>query len=267
MKYIKFFKTKRESCFKEVKLAFEEISDDSLKDNVYSKEDVEKIIDQLSKEVQKTVTQEVEAFNSMAGLFTQMLLHDAEKQNVSLIADLPYLDNYKAIEDFKAFEKSTFGMEKTLNLKSKAVAQRLPTLNSAYNNDPSIVNLLSEKELQVSNLEEKIVDLQKRLTKVLSEKSQLSEVSESQKCKAEKLEEELKESNSEISSKNSEESKRKIDSLSEENKKLREEASKKVSELTQVTSMKKMIQEKNATINKLRSKLEKHEPGTSNDDI
>ncbi len=66
---------------------------------------MENTFENLKSEMETTVRQELEMFYRMSGVFIQMLMHDAENQNSTLRADVNYMENYKALEDIKDFEK------------------------------------------------------------------------------------------------------------------------------------------------------------------
>lgn len=73
-------------------------------------------------------------FYRMAGVFIQMLMFEAEQQSTTLRADVNYMENYKALEDIKDFEKlaQTGATDFSLTGKKKATAvSKLPTLGSA----------------------------------------------------------------------------------------------------------------------------------------
>ena len=50
----------------------------------------------------------------MSGVFIQMLMFEAEQQNSTLRADVNYMENYRALEDIKDFEKMSVGGEFSL---------------------------------------------------------------------------------------------------------------------------------------------------------
>ena len=51
-----------------------------------------------------TIKEELEIFYRMSGVFVQMLMYDAEKQNSTIRADVNFMENYKALQDMKEFE-------------------------------------------------------------------------------------------------------------------------------------------------------------------
>lgn len=66
----------------------------------------------------------------MSGVFVQMLLFEAEQQNSTLRADCNYMENYKALEEIKDFERTSAEASFSLHQKKKVNA-KLPTLGAA----------------------------------------------------------------------------------------------------------------------------------------
>ena len=58
-----------------------------------------------------------------------MLLHDAEKQDANINAEVSFMENYKALEEIKQFEeeKEALSLPSMVNKVSK-MASKLPTL-------------------------------------------------------------------------------------------------------------------------------------------
>ena len=48
-------------------------------------------------EMRSTFRDELEVFYRMSGVFIQLLMHDAEKQNSMIRADVNFMENYKAL--------------------------------------------------------------------------------------------------------------------------------------------------------------------------
>ena len=70
-----------------------------------------------------TFKAELEIFYRMSGVFIQMLMFDAEKQNSTIRGDVNYMENYKALQDMKEFEELVMNQDFTLT--------RKPTLKAA----------------------------------------------------------------------------------------------------------------------------------------
>jgi hypothetical protein len=77
-----------------------------------------KLINDMETEMRQTFRDELEIFYRMSGVFIQLLMLDAEKQNVNLKGDVHFMENYKALQEMKEFEELVLSDNKTL---SKAV--------------------------------------------------------------------------------------------------------------------------------------------------
>jgi hypothetical protein len=67
----------------------------------------------------------------MSGVFIQTLMFEAEQQQATLRADCNYMENYKALEEIKAFEGLAAPGGESFSLQKKKAASKLPTLGSA----------------------------------------------------------------------------------------------------------------------------------------
>jgi hypothetical protein len=131
---------KKAECSKQVELAFADAQADCTGGAVvFTRDDLEKAFGRGQAEAGEAVRQELETFYRMAGVFVQMLLFEAEQQGVTLRADVNYMENYKALEELKDFERlnlsaSSLGSGEggIAPLKKKAgVGKLLPGLGAA----------------------------------------------------------------------------------------------------------------------------------------
>ena len=65
---------------------------------------METVLDDMEGEMRSTFREELEIFYRMSGVFIQMLMYDAEKQNSQIRADVNFMENYKALTDMREFE-------------------------------------------------------------------------------------------------------------------------------------------------------------------
>ena len=65
----------------------------------------------------------------MSGVFIQMLMYDAEKQNSTIRADVTQMENYKALAEMKDFEELVMNQEFTL-VKKQSTRSQLPALGT-----------------------------------------------------------------------------------------------------------------------------------------
>ena len=64
---------------------------------LFTKQDMEQVLDDMEGEMRTTFKDELEIFYRMSGVFIQMLMFDAEKNNSSIRADVNFMENYKAL--------------------------------------------------------------------------------------------------------------------------------------------------------------------------
>lgn len=59
----------------------------------------------METEIRNTFKVELEIFYRMSGVMIQMIMNDAEKQNSTIKVDVNFMENYKALQEMKEFEK------------------------------------------------------------------------------------------------------------------------------------------------------------------
>eukprot|EP00347_Sterkiella_histriomuscorum_P009298 403341739 len=263
-KYLGFFNLKKESCNKQIQLAIDDVEEDCLKSAIFTKSDMESTFERLRQEMQQTVRQELEMFYRMSGVFIQMMMHDAEQQNSTLRADVNYMENYKALEDIKDFEN--LELNKVFSLQKKStITSKLPTLGSAMYQDPNMQSELQNLRTENDNLKKMIQVLQSKLTQSLSQKSEVNSQIDGSKLQSDQIVIDLQARLHQIESEKLQ-VKEQAENMRQELFNVKDELKKKVNQLTQVTNMKKMIQDKNTKIKQLRERLGKYEGVDDEDD-
>ena len=93
-------------------------------------------------------------------------MYDAEQQNSTLRADVNYMENYKALEDIKDFEKLQLsgGVQFSLQKKATAGGSKLPTLGAAMMQDPHMQNQVDEMKSENDKLKMMMGALQMKLS-------------------------------------------------------------------------------------------------------
>jgi len=71
----------------------------------------------METEIRNTFKVELEIFYRMSGVMIQMIMHDAEKQNSTIKVDVNFMENYKALQEMKEFEKLIVAEDFTLTKK------------------------------------------------------------------------------------------------------------------------------------------------------
>ena len=72
---------------------------------LFSKQEMEQVLNDMENEMRTTFTDELEVFYRMSGVFIQNVMFDAEKQNSTIRADVNFMENYRALSDMKDFEE------------------------------------------------------------------------------------------------------------------------------------------------------------------
>ncbi|CDW86926.1 UNKNOWN [Stylonychia lemnae] len=263
-KYLNFFSLKKEQCNKQIQLAIEDVEEDCLKSAFFTKSDVQSTFDNLKEEMYSTVKQELEMFYRMSGVFIQMMMHDAEQQNSTLKADVNYMENYKALEDIKDFENLQLASSGFSLQKKATITSKLPTLGTAFV-DPNIANENQALKQENENFKRMIKELQAKLTNALQSRSQASEQIDTHKEQSNYQVIEL-ENQLILAEEEKSQAKEQAENLRQELFNVKDELKKKVNQLTQVTNMKKMIQDKNSKIKTLRDRLGKYESVDEDDE-
>ena len=89
---------------------------------LFSKQEMEQLLDDMEGEMRSTFRDELEIFYRMSGVFIQMLMYDAEKQNSKIKADVNFMENYKALSDVREFEDLIMQEDFSLVKKAKVNA-------------------------------------------------------------------------------------------------------------------------------------------------
>ena len=187
-----------------------------------------------------------------------MLLHDAEKQDANINAEVSFMENYKALEELKQFEeeKESFTLPSMVNKVSK-MASKLPTLlDKDENKELQFLNkqLTSENE----SLKKKIAFQEQKLISSLKEKSTLSNNLKETESESSQLKSEL-EGNIVMSAGEKQALEDKVQKYAKEITEYKKQLNTKISKLKQVEAMKKMLMDKNTEIKTLREKLANYE--------
>lgn len=108
-----------------------------------------------------TFRDELEVFYRMSGVFIQMLMYDAEKNNSSIRADVNFMENYKALQDMKDFEELVMNQDFTLTKKPAANAQlpaqsAPPQVERVVVQDQSTIEENKQLQKQVTQLQSQI---------------------------------------------------------------------------------------------------------------
>lgn len=105
LKYLRFFRQKKESLIRSLYKEFQELQSDSLTEDVYSKDDVEDYSKSVRNHIRSLIETEVGTLINMTSLAICQLLNKAQDYNVQLEMETDTIENqvsYKhSIEFFK----------------------------------------------------------------------------------------------------------------------------------------------------------------------
>jgi len=150
---------------------------------------MEKVLDDMENEMGTTFRSELEIFYRMSGVFIQMLMFDAEKQNSSIRGDVNYMENYKALQDMKDFEELVMNQDFSLTKRATIKAQ-LPALGT-----PVTVQKVIVADEKVEKRNKELESEMKRL------KTQLSEIGDADSPQIAEMATQLNEMKSELNKK------------------------------------------------------------------
>ena len=238
-KYITFIKNKQNKFIKEVNNYIEDFHTNNVTEMMYGKDDIDDMFVKIQEYIQKSMDKEISYYLNMNAIFVQLLLHDAEKQTVSLQVETSQVENMNNIKEMNDFINSLSNLT-------------LPDTNS--NNKLGKLGSISNTANLIENYE-----TLKHDNDILNEKNKILE------NKIELLQNEnnnLNNNNNELLNKLEEEckiSKKNYDEQLQKYQQLLKDFDKKVIESTQFKTLKKILQEKNTLIVQLKTKISNYE--------
>jgi leucine zipper transcription factor-like protein 1 len=243
VKYLNFFRKRKETSLRTVDKEFSDARSDKLVEEMYSREDVEDILDFIQSGMRTLVGQDVGNLVNMGAIVVGELLEEARRKGLSLEIET------KAVEDHRLLE-AVERMNLESMPKSKTRVDALPSFKKEAK------ELRDQKEmLEGSNreLETQLKSLEKNAQRLTKEKSQLMMQMDALKMK-------MLETSEASTKEEDEKTTERFRKMEEDLTAAREENEKRVSETNQFQQMRKMMQTQSAKIRDLRQKLAKYEP-------
>ncbi|XRB12450.1 leucine zipper transcription factor-like protein 1 [Pseudoscourfieldia marina] len=164
--FLRFAKIKRDQHLKEVQLAFQDVVDFKLEEDIYNKDDVARLLQDLKEELKDLMEKEVTNFSHTAALLLRECLEQAAAQNVSLRADTNRLENEAFLNEIATSETDALKATPTArggqlnSLEMAADARRAAEERDAARRDST-------------RLQEQFQKLQTSTTEALDERSAL----------------------------------------------------------------------------------------------
>uniref|UniRef100_A0A7S3Z8G2 Leucine zipper transcription factor-like protein 1 n=1 Tax=Lotharella globosa TaxID=91324 RepID=A0A7S3Z8G2_9EUKA len=231
---LKYFRSKRETQLAEIARAIEDVRMIKAGDEqMYSKEEVDGIIDACGDEVKTRSDEELERMLLQIGLYLQQVYQQAEGNDVTITVDPGTLDDAKAIEKMK---NTSFDVPLPMGKKLDALT------NKAI--DGKLITKVNTLEKDKSSLQDRLDKLSKQLRETLKEKTELQEKLDAAPASApsagdggaKRLQTQLTAARAQI-------------------KELKENLDEKLSASKQFQSLKAMLTKKNAQLKELRSQI------------
>ena len=234
---------------------------------MFSKEDVEELFNKFKDYVYDKSYREMSDYLSMNAIFVQLLLHDAEKQTVTLQAETAQMESMKNMQEINKFIASISDL--TLP-DSKTGVGKLGSISNVANLIDNYESLKHDYEL----LNQKVDMLTNQNNMLIQQNNNLQKNSTKDTEIVAKLQNEIKTLT--LKSNNSKENQKNIDALKrlenecEAKKKeldtqlskynqLLADYDKRVSEAPQFKTLKKLLQDKNTLVVQLKTKIAKYE--------
>jgi len=267
-KYITFIKNKQNKFIKEVNSYIDDFHTNNVTEMMYGKDDIDEMFVKIQEYIQKSMDKEIGYYLNMNAIFVQLLLHNAEKQTVTLQVETSQVENMNNINEMNEF----INQLSNLTLSDNKNGSKLGKLDSIS----STVNLIENYEtLKHDNdiLNERNKILENKIELIQNENTNLNNINSQNSKEIETLRNEIKTLSSSITNQNSGDNKELLNKFEEECKiskknyeeqmkkyqELLKEFDKKVNESTQFKTLKKILQEKNTLIVQLKTKIAKFE--------
>ena len=230
VKYMKFFQYKTIEHKKEILYAIDEIRDTKMNDNMYTRNDVNEILECLKEEADEVITDELNKFTKQTVLYLRQLFLQAEGHKINLSVDLHSLDDAILLAKIEKLD-----IDSKLNIPDRKKTKLSSLLNN--NIDISLVTQIKDLENKYNQLLEQNNTLQQQLN--LSNDQNI----------------ELKKEMNQLINDNEENLKVKVVQLTEKLHIAQNELATKLRQTKQFTQLKALMQQKNTEIRQLKKQL------------
>ena len=290
--FLKFFRSKRDVSLDQISADFRDTKNDSLTEDMYTVQEVEKGYDSMSLVVQDTTRNEIGSIINMCVLLLTQLFTQADDEGVELEMDTALVEDQRLLEEVEkmTLDKNTNNMKKGMRLKDTLAQTKKDLMQAESDRDlaqgklKNVSKKYKAEQKMNDDLNHQIMELQAKLKKAKKERK----ASITAAANEEKEEEESKEDSpskpvaeptllvanayeNEIES--DEEGKgQEFEDLTpteligkyKKAKKyiaeLKNDLDKRLNDSKQFKSLKQMMMDKNALLSKTRVRLEKYEP-------
>ena len=234
---------------------------------MFSRDDVDDMFSKIEGYIKQSMDKEIGYYLNMNAVFVQLLLHDAEKQTITLQVETAQIENMSNIENMNDFisslsnlnlpdsQNKSIGKLSSISNTSELI-ENYETLKHDYDILNEKVNILNNKNEMLSNENNNLNNnIQENNNTINQLRNQIRELVSGGKSNDNNSNfDNLKKLENEYA-----EMKKKLDKQMEEYQKLVQNYDKKVSESTQFKTLKKLLQDKNTLIVQLKTKVAKYE--------
>uniref|UniRef100_A0A7S1G303 Leucine zipper transcription factor-like protein 1 n=1 Tax=Bicosoecida sp. CB-2014 TaxID=1486930 RepID=A0A7S1G303_9STRA len=168
--FLKFFASKRDITVAEVGSLFEETRDTRVLEDMYSRDEVEELLDSLLGAVQDTARRDLEKASQMAALVLEQVIAQAKRAGVDVDVDMSKTEDESLLADVGKARDDSFGKE--AEEERRATTTKLESLKDEHTRLASESEKMSE---QVAQLQERNKTVMAQCTKALREKSEATE--------------------------------------------------------------------------------------------
>lgn len=258
IKYLKFFRAKKESILRALGNEFDDTKADRINDNMFSREDMEEYSDFLQSQCQAQITHDISVLINMSALAINALLESSQEQGAAVELDITALENQGLLDSIErmSMEVAPSGRRATSLVSLKDEAKAMKDESKAVKDEAS--------RLADSNRM-----LQQRFSAVQEDASNLAREKKEMQREIDRLVRQLETAEHSVrsyehSSKgNHDDSASRIRDLEEDLAEERRNNTARVSETPQFLQMKKLMQSQNQKIRDLRRRLDRYEPDDS----
>lgn len=264
IKYLKFFRAKKDSILRALGNEFEDTKADRLSEDMFSREDMEEFSDFLQHQCQSQITQDISVLINMSALAINALLESAQEQGAIVELDTTALENQGLLDSIERMSMEMVpAQRKTTSLVSlKDEAKAMKDESKAVKDEADrMANSNKMLQQRFSTVQEDATNLAREKKELQREIDSLKRRLETAERSAQNFERTGKGSQDDASNAN-----RKIRELEEDLEEERRNNATRVSETPQFIQMRKMMQSQNTKLRDLRRRLDKYEPDDSKED-
>lgn len=252
-KYLKFFRTKKEATLRGLSNEFEDIKQDRLNEDMFSKDDMIDFADSILSSITSHVANDLSLAINMNALLVSQLFEQGQNAGVELSINTGSVENQALLN---AVERMNIDGPKSAQ--KKKAADVLPSFKEDSRALQQEAKAMKEETERLTAANKTLSD---RFTMMQTEASRLNKENSALKNDLSDLQQRL--GRVESSAKRSDDSK--VDSsqvrrLEEELRRLKEESTKRVADSSQFQQMKDLMKSQTFKIKDLRRRLQRYEP-------